>query len=96
MDESRTPQDLCHELSADLRDMGTWLFSGRLTEPQFRHALLALEAEKVKRFGFTLAAHRLPDGRTHFELRFAEDNRLCASMNFDSETQQLTIEHICG
>src|SRR4051794_4612032 len=76
MDEPRTPEKVCEEVSADLRDMGAWLSTGRLSEAQFRVSLLALEAEKVKRFGFALTGRRTPEGRTHFELRFVEDDRL--------------------
>ena len=95
-DEPRTPQQVCHEVSAELRDMAAWLTSGHLTESQFRVSLLALEAEKVKRFGFTLTGEKTAGGRTHFELRFAETGRLCASMDYDSATEDFDIHEICG
>lgn len=96
MDEPLTPQEVCREVSAELREIASWLCSGHLTESQFRVSLLALEAEKVKRFGFTLTGHKTAEGRTHFELRFAEDGKLCASMDYDSATEELDVRQICG
>jgi hypothetical protein len=96
MDEPRTPQKVCQEVSAELREMASWLCSGHLTESQFRVSLLALESEKVMRFGFTLTGQKTVEGRTHFELRFASDGRLCASMDYDSATEEFDVRQVCG
>ncbi len=96
MEPQKSPQHICDELSAELREMAEWLTAGRLSAEQFRVALMTLEAEKVKRFGFTLSGENTPSGRTHFELRFADNGRLCASLDFDSGTRQLEVQHLCG
>jgi hypothetical protein len=89
-------QEKCDEVGAELRDTAAWLSGGHLTAEQFRQALLVLEAEKVKRYGFKLSVEDTSAGRSHIELRSANDNRLCASLDFDSGTQRLKIEHLAG
>lgn len=94
----RTPQPvrLCDEISGELREMGIWLASGRLRPEQFRLALLTLEAAKVKRHGLTLSGENTPGGRTHFELRSAEDGSLCTTLDFDSGSQELSVLQMAG
>lgn len=96
MPESRSPAALCRELSSELREMGEWLTTGRLSAEQFRVAMLTLEAEKVRRFGFTLTAERSPQGRVHFELRYVGTGKICSCMDFDSASQRLCIDHLAG
>lgn len=93
MEECHSSDDVCREISGELREMAMWLTGGRLKPEQFRSALLALEAEKVKRFGFTLTGETAPEGRTHFELRHAEDGRLCTSLDFNSGSKKLEVHH---
>ena len=90
------PEKLCDEIGGELREMGMWLASGRLGPEQFRLALLTLEAAKVKRHGLTLSGQNTADGRTHFELRSAEDGSLCSTMDFDSGSQELSVHQLCG
>ena len=63
---------------------------------QFRAALLTLEAAKVRRHGLALRAEVLGNGRIHFELRFAEDDRLCATLDYDSASHELSIHRLGG
>jgi hypothetical protein len=90
-----TPVELCDEIASELRDIATWLSAGQIDPHRFRQAILALEAAKVARFGFKLTGAALRDGGTHFELRFDDTGELCASMEFDPETKELSVHHIC-
>ena len=96
MEGEKTPQTICEEVSGELREMAAWLSAGRLNAEQFRTALLALEEQKVRRFGFQLTGTSAQNGRTHFELRFSDTGRLCSSLDFDSGTHALTVNHLCG
>lgn len=89
------PVELCNEIAGELRDMATWLSAGQIDPERFRHAILTLEAAKVARFGFRLTGTGLRDGGTHFELKFADTGDVCASMEFDPVTKELSIHHIC-
>jgi hypothetical protein len=91
-----TSDEVCREISGELREMAIWLAGGRLKPEQFRAALMTLEAEKVKRFGFRLSGENSGPGRTHFELRFAESGKLCASLDFHSGSKKLEIHQECG
>ncbi|RYD63480.1 MAG: hypothetical protein EOP84_33630 [Verrucomicrobiaceae bacterium] len=75
--------------------MATWLSVGQISPEVFREAVLTLEAAKVARFGFRLSGTGQRDGGTHFELRFADTGELCASMEFDPATKELSVHHIC-
>jgi hypothetical protein len=96
MEDCSSSEEVCREISRELREMAIWLTGGRLKPEQFRSALMALEAEKVKRFGFTLSGENSPEGRTHFELRFADSGRLCASLDFNSGRKMLPAHHEGG
>lgn len=96
MPDSQSPAALCRELSAELREMGEWLTTGRLSAEQFRVAMLTLEAEKVRRFGFSLSGEPSQQGRVHFELRYLASGKICSCMDFDSASQKLCVEHLAG
>lgn len=89
------PVELCNEIGGELRDIAIWLSEGQLNPERFRQAVLTLEAAKVARFGFKLSGVGMRDGGTHFELRFADTGELCASMEYDPATRELSVHHIC-
>ena len=89
------PVEICNEIAGELQEMATWLSVGNMSAERFRQAVLTLEAAKVSRFGFKLTGQPLRDGGTHFELRFADTQELCASMEFDPATRELSVHHIC-
>ncbi len=95
MNAKGDPVELCNEIAGELREMATWLSAGQIPPERFRQAVLALEAAKVARFGFKLSGVGLRDGGSHFELRFADSGDVCASMEFDPETKELSVHHIC-
>lgn len=95
MHSSQTPVEICNEIAGELRDVASWLASGKLSPQQFSTAVLTLENAKVARFGFTLTAINFPDGRVHFSLRFKGTQKVCATMAYDPVTSQLSAHHIC-
>ena len=95
MSEQRTPAELCHEIEGEVREVASWLSGGQLSSEQFRAAVLTIEANKVKRFGFSLSAQEAVAGKTKFSLRFADTGELCATMEFDPATHELAVDHVC-
>jgi hypothetical protein len=93
--QERDPVELCNEIADELREIAIWLSAGQINPQTFRQAVVTLEAAKVARFGFRLTGVGLRDGGTHFELRFADTGELCASMEFDPSTQELSVHHLC-
>ena len=87
--------EVCSDIASELKDIGTWLSSGKLEPETFRQAILALEAAKVKRHGFTLEGATNRDRHVIFRLRFARSGNLCAEMEFDPATGSLETQHIC-
>jgi hypothetical protein len=75
--------------------MAIALFAGRLSPALFEKSLVALEAAKVKRFGFRLTAERLPRDGSRFLLTQAETGKVCATLDFDSNSEVLEV-HRCG
>ena len=88
-------KQVCDEIAGEVRDIASWLAGGSLSPDQFTTAVLTLEEAKIKRFGFTLTALNYADGRTSFDLRWAETKDLCARLNFDPDTGELTVSHHC-
>ncbi|MHA3770809.1 hypothetical protein ACXR0O_04655 [Verrucomicrobiota bacterium sgz303538] len=89
------PAEICNEIAGELSEIATWLSAGKMSSERFRQAVLTLEAAKVARFGFALTGQAMREGGTHFELRFADTHELCASMEFDPATGELSVHHIC-
>ena len=87
--------EVCKELSGELQDMARWLSGGGLSPEQFRLGLTRIEDRKLKRFGLKLSSSASEDGVVHFTLRFAETDELCASMDVDSMTGELTVQPAC-
>ena len=88
-------EEVCKEISGELQDMARWLSGGGLSPEQFRLGLTRLEDRKLKRFGLKLSSSVSADGVVHFTLRFAETDELCASMDVDSMTGELTVQPAC-
>jgi hypothetical protein len=83
---------VCDEIAGELRDISTWLSSGRLDPETFRQAVLALEQNKVKRHGYTLSGTHAHPGLTRFTLRCAASGNVCAEMTFNPATGELVRE----
>ena len=96
MGKGELPESVCGMIAGELRDMGAWLAAGRLSPEHFRAALLALESAKVRRHGLALRAEVLANGRTRFELRTAADDRVCATLDYDSGSRELSIHRLGG
>lgn len=96
MPDPGNAKEVCDEIAGEVRDIASWLAGGRLSRHQFTTAVLTLEEAKVKRFGFTLTALSFADGKTRFDLRFAATGELCACLNFDPDTGELTVSHHCS
>jgi hypothetical protein len=86
----------CREISGELVDMVQWLSEGDLTPDQFRHTVADLETRKLQRFGFRLISAVGENGLVHFSLRFAKTDDLCASLDVDPQTGELSIQHTCS
>jgi hypothetical protein len=86
---------ICKEISGELRDMAGWLAGGGLSPEQFRLGLTRLEDQKLKRFGLKLSSFVSEDREVHFSLRFADTDELCASMDVDPLTGELAMQPAC-
>jgi hypothetical protein len=86
---------VCQEISGELQEMAGWLSGGELSPEQFRLGLTRIEDQKLKRFGLRLSSMVSDDGIVHFSLRFADSDELCASMDVDSATGELTVQPAC-
>lgn len=87
--------EICKELSGELRDMARWLSKGELGPDQFRLLLSTLEKRKLKHFGLKLSSSVSEEGVVHFSLRFAESDELCASMDVNPITGELSTQLAC-
>lgn len=86
MREKATPEQVCKEISGELREMAGWLANGELSPEQLRSAVVTLESKKVARFGFRLESAVDDSMHVKFSLRQAESGELCASMDVDPRT----------
>jgi hypothetical protein len=92
----KDPRCVCDEIADEVRDIAISLYLGRLRPQTFEQAVLALEAAKLKRFGFHLEAERLPAGGSRFKLTNLRTGEQCATLDFDGATEKLSIHHIAG
>ena len=92
----RDPCDVCCEMANELHDIATWLADGQLTPDLFRQTVVAFEARKLARFGFTLESAVSDGPMVHFSLRLAESGELCASMDVDSHTGEIVVQRTCA
>lgn len=95
MKTTMSHDEICRELSGELQDMARWLSGGELGPEQFRLLLGTLEKRKLKRFGLKLSSDISIDGVVHFSLRFAETDELCASMDVNPITGELSTQLAC-
>jgi hypothetical protein len=91
----RHPQELCKEIAGELSDMASWLADGELNPDEFQRTVAAFEARKLQRFGFKLTSAVSENRVVHFTLRFADSEELCASMDVDPSTGEMSIQHTC-
>lgn len=94
MDSQPTHEELCHELTGELADMVTWLADADMTPENFARTISVFEARKLQRFGFKLNSS-VSHQHVHFSLRRADSGELCASMDVDPTTGEMTIQHTC-
>jgi hypothetical protein len=87
---------VCDEIAAELREIAGWLAAGKLDPEQFRLSVLTLEAAKVTRFGLKLSGANTAEGNTRFTLNFADNGELCATLEFDPRTGELTRQQLCS
>lgn len=92
----RQPSDVCHEIVGEFSDTASWLAGDDATPEQFCKAVAAFEARKLARFGLTLDSAISQGSMVHFNLRFADDGELCASMDVDSHTGEVVVQHACA
>jgi hypothetical protein len=93
--DAPSTDDVCKEISGELIAMVDCLSEGGLNPEQFRNTVAALEARKLARFGFRLTSAVDPDGVVQFSLRYASNGDLCASLEADPKTGELTAQHTC-
>lgn len=92
---TRSGAEVCSDIACELKEIGTWLSSGKLDPETFRQAILTLEDAKVRRHGFKLEGATNRDQHVIFRLRFASSGNLCAEMEFNPQTGDLETQHVC-
>ena len=95
MKTTMSHDEICKEIAGELQDMAHWLSGGQLGPEQFRLLLGTLEKRKLKQFGMNLSSHVTIDGVVHFSLRFSERNELCASIDVNPITGELSTHLAC-
>ncbi len=88
--------EVCREIVEEFTDTARWLAGADASPDQFRNAVAAFEARKMARFGFTLDSALSAGSMVHFNLRFADNGDLCASMDVDAHTGEVVVQHACG
>jgi hypothetical protein len=81
-----------HELVAELIDACSWLADSQTTPDEFRRTVVAYESRKLTRLGYLLDSAVTPTGVVQFSLRIAETGELCASLDVDPVTGDLTMQ----
>ena len=92
----RPPCEICREIVEEFTDTARWLAGQDAAPDQFRKAVAAFEARKLARFGFTLDSALSVGSMVHFNLRFADNGDLCASMDVDAHTGNVLVQHACA
>jgi hypothetical protein len=88
--------EVCREIVEEFTDTARWLAGADATPDQFRNAVAAFEARKLARFGFNLDSAVSVGSMVHFNLRFADNGELCASMDVDAHTGEVIVQHACA
>jgi len=73
--------------------MARWWSGGGMSAEHYRSIVSQFEARKLARHGFQLSSAISAVGVVHFTLRHATNGELCASLDVDSETGALEIQH---
>jgi hypothetical protein len=89
------PNDVCHEMLGELKNIATWLAKEKLTPREFTTAVANFEAKKLGRFGLKLTSAVSENRLAHFTLRFVNSGELCASMDIDPATGEMIIQPGC-
>lgn len=82
----------CEELVGELIDVCGWLADGHSTPDEFRRTIVAYEARKLSRLGYTLSSSLTADNTVHFSLRTAAVGDLCASVDVVPATGQIIMQ----
>jgi hypothetical protein len=77
---------ICSRISGELRELAVLLSSGGVTHEHFMRAVLAVEANHVRRANLTLTASETIDHWTVFILRDNRTKEVCAAFEFLPET----------
>ena len=85
----------CKEIAGELEDIARWLSNSDLSPRDFQRAVTTLEARKLQRFGFELTSTISEDKWVHFTLRFEEYGELCARMDINPATGEMSVQHTC-
>ncbi len=83
---------VAHELVGELIDVCSWLADGRAAPDQFRGAVVDFEKRKHERFGYTLHSAVTEYGHVQFSLRHTGSGELCASLDVDPATGQVSVQ----
>ena len=86
------PKVATHELVGELLDVCGWLADGQSTPDAFRRTVVAFEARKHQRLGYTLSSALAPQGLVQFTLRHAASGDLCASLEVDPATGEMVVQ----
>jgi len=79
----------------ELADVASWHADSDTPPALFVHTVAALEVRKLRRFGFKLSSSVSGNRLVHFTLRVAETGELCASMDVNPATGEMTAQHTC-
>lgn len=83
------------EIAEEVGDSAGWLAGGGLSPEDFIRTLTTLEARKLARFGLTMSSASSEGTMVHFSIRFTDSGELCASMDVDIETGDVSIQAAC-
>jgi hypothetical protein len=85
-------EQVCREISGELKEMASLLAGGGLSPEQFRLGLTRLEEQHLKHAGLKLRSSVSEDGVVHFCLRFADTEDLCANIDVDPMSGEVVIQ----
>ncbi len=80
------------ELVGELLDVCGWLSDGHSTADEFRRTVVAYEARKLARFGYTLHSALAPDEVVQFSLRMTATGELAASLEVNARTGEVVLQ----
>ena len=85
-------KSVAQELVEELTDACAWLADGQCTAEQFRGAVVDFEQRKHQRFGFTLSSFAAAPDLVQFSLRHTTSGELCASLDVNPATGQVSVQ----